>query len=50
MLAAEAYGIGSCIGWLKGQGRTDAKTLLGIPQERWYVRTISSAIPTRSLA
>src|SRR5690242_5200069 len=22
MLAAEAYGVGSCIGWLKGQGRT----------------------------
>ena len=41
MLAAEAYGVGSCIGWLKGQGRTDAKTLLGIPQER-LVRTIIS--------
>ena len=41
MLAAEAYGIGSCIGWLRGQGRVDAKTLLGIPQER-LVRTILS--------
>jgi nitroreductase len=41
MLAAEAYGIGSCIGWFKGQGRTDAKTLLGIPQER-LVRTVIS--------
>ena len=41
MLAAEAYGVGSCIGWLKGQGRTDAKALLGIPQER-LVRTIIS--------
>lgn len=41
MLAAEAYGIGSCIGWLRGQGRTEAKTLLGIPQER-LVRTIIS--------
>ncbi len=41
MLAAEAYGIGSCIGWFRGQGRTDAKTLLGIPQER-LVRTVIS--------
>jgi nitroreductase len=41
MLAAEAYGIGSCIGWFKGQGRTEAKTLLGIPQER-LVRTVIS--------
>ena len=41
MLAAEAYGVGSCIGWLRGQGYKDAKTLLGIPQER-LVRTILS--------
>lgn len=41
MLAAEAFGVGSCIGWLKGQGRTDAKALLGIPQGR-LVRTILS--------
>jgi nitroreductase len=41
MLAAEAYGVGSSIGWLKGQGRTDAKALLSIPQER-LVRTIIS--------
>jgi nitroreductase len=41
MLAAEAYGIGSCIGWLKGNGRKDAKGLLGIPQER-LVRTVIS--------
>ncbi len=41
MLAAEAYGVGSCIGWLRGQGRADAKKLLGIPQEH-LVRTIIS--------
>ncbi len=41
MLAAEAYGVGSCIGWLRGQGRTDAKNLLGIPQER-LLRTLLS--------
>ena len=41
MLAAEAYGVGSCIGWLRGQGRNDAKNLLGIPQER-LLRTLLS--------
>jgi nitroreductase len=41
MLAAQAYGIGSCIGWLRGQGYSQAKTLLGIPQER-LVRTVIS--------
>lgn len=41
MLAAEAYGVGSSIGWFRGQGRTDAKALLGIPQER-LVRTVIS--------
>ncbi|MBV9227863.1 MAG: nitroreductase family protein [Chloroflexi bacterium] len=41
MLAAEAYGVGACIGWFKGQGRIDAKALLGIPQER-LVRTVIS--------
>ncbi len=41
MLAAEAFGVGSCIGWLKGKGREDAKALLSIPQER-LVRTIIS--------
>src|SRR6266568_3016076 len=45
MLAAEAYGIGSCIGWLKGKGRTDAKALLGIPQERLVRTTISFGYP-----
>lgn len=41
MLAARAYGIGSCIGWLRGRGSRDAKNLLGIPQER-LVRTVLS--------
>jgi len=41
MLAAEAYGVGSSIGWFKGNGRKDAKALLGIPQER-LVRTVIS--------
>ena len=45
MLAAEAYGVGSSIGWLKGKGRTDAKALLGIPQERLVRTTISFGYP-----
>jgi nitroreductase len=45
MLAAEAYGVGSCIGWFRGQGRTDAKTLLGIPQERLLRTVISLGYP-----
>jgi nitroreductase len=45
MLAAEAYGVGSCIGWLRGRGRTDAKTLLGIPQNRLVRTTISLGYP-----
>jgi nitroreductase len=41
MLAALAYGVGSCIGWLKGQGSDDAKALLGIPAQQ-RVRTVIS--------
>jgi nitroreductase len=41
MLAASAFGVGSCIGWLRGQGPQDLKALLGIPQER-LVRTVLS--------
>ena len=41
MLAAAAHGVGSCIGWLVGQGREEAKRLLGIPAER-LVRTVIS--------
>ena len=41
MLAAWAYGVGSSIGWFRENGRTEAKALLGIPQER-LVRTVIS--------
>lgn len=41
MLAASAFGVGSCIGWLRGQGPDEVKRLLGIPQSR-RVRTILS--------
>ncbi len=41
MLAAAAYGVGSSIGWFRRSGMTDAKAILGIPQER-LVRTAIS--------
>lgn len=41
MLAAEAFGVGSSIGWLVGRGQADAKSLLGIPPGR-LVRTVIS--------
>jgi nitroreductase len=41
MLAASAFGVGSCIGWMRGRGSQELKTLLGIPQER-LVRTVLS--------
>ena len=41
MLAASAFGVGSCIGWLRDQGPAQAKTLLGIPQEK-LIRTLLS--------
>ena len=45
MLAAEAYGLGSCIGWFRGQGYTEVKKLLGIPQERLVRTAISLGYP-----
>jgi nitroreductase len=41
MLAADAHGVGSCIGWLIGDGREQARELLGVPTGR-KVRTILS--------
>ena len=42
MLAAEAHGLGSCIGTLKGDGPEVMKRVLGVPPERriWSVVTI----------
>ncbi len=45
MLAAAAHGVGSCIGWFKGDGMTEAKTLLGIPQERLVRTALSLGYP-----
>ncbi len=44
-LAAWAYGIGSSIGWLVGDGQTEAKRLLGIPPERLVRTTLSLGYP-----
>lgn len=41
MLAADAHGIGSCIGWVINDGVAVAKDLLGIPAER-RLRTLLS--------
>lgn len=41
MLAADAHGIGSCIGWLINEGRERARQLLGVAEGR-KVRTILS--------
>jgi nitroreductase len=41
MLAAEAHGVGSCIGWFVGNGVAAAKSLLQIPEQR-LVRTVIS--------
>ncbi len=41
MLTAAAYGLGSCIGWFEGSGRTDAHALLNAPANS-IVRTIIS--------
>ena len=45
MLAAAAYGLGSSIGWFRRSGMTDAKAILGIPQERLVRTAISMGFP-----
>jgi nitroreductase len=45
MLAAAVYGVGSSIGWFRRSGMTDAKAILGIPQERLVRTAISLGYP-----
>lgn len=45
MLAAAAYGVGSSIGWFRRSGMTDAKAMLGIPQERLVRTALSLGYP-----
>jgi nitroreductase len=41
MLAADAHGLGSAIGWFRGAAADQAKRILGVPSER-LLRTIMS--------
>ncbi len=45
MLAAEAHGLGSCIGWLNAETAPPAKQLLGIPENRLVRTEISIGYP-----
>jgi len=45
MLAAHAYGVGSSIGWIVGQGRDAARELLGVPQHKVVRTAISLGYP-----
>jgi nitroreductase len=50
MLAASAHGLGSSIGWLRGDGSEQAKRLLGIPPDRVVRTAISIGYPTEEAA
>jgi nitroreductase len=41
MLTAAAHGLGSAIGWFNGPSRSEAKRLLGVPEERLLRSVIS---------
>lgn len=41
MLAASAYGLGSCIGWFINDGPAEVKKILGIPAEKGIRTAIS---------
>jgi nitroreductase len=45
MLAAHAYGIGSCIGILRDEGRAEAAKILGVPHGRTVRTTVSLGYP-----
>lgn len=47
MLAAKTHGLGSCIGWVRGEG---AKELLGVPAERTVRTILSIGYPDPALA
>ena len=45
MLAAAAHGVGSCIGWFRGEGRDAAREILGVPEGRTVRTEISLGYP-----
>ena len=50
MLAAHAHGLGSSIGWLVGNGREEAKRLLGVSSERTVRTAVSVGHPAPGAA
>jgi nitroreductase len=47
-LAAASYGLGAAVGWFAGDGRTAAKRILGIPDERLVRTALSLGHPARN--
>jgi nitroreductase len=47
MLAAATFGVGSSVGWFKGKGVTEAKRILGIPEQRLVRTAISLGYPDK---
>ena len=45
LIAAEAFGLGSAIATLKGDGPTNVKQLLGIPAERRAITVVTVGVP-----
>jgi nitroreductase len=48
LLAASAHGVGAGLGWLRGEGREEAKRLLGVPQSRNLRATVSFGYPDKA--
>ena len=48
LLAASAHGVGAGLGWLRGEGREEAKRLLGVPESRSLRATISFGYPDKA--
>ena len=50
MLAADAHGLGSSIGWFRAGGVEAARRILGVPDERIVRTAISVGFPTEAAA
>jgi nitroreductase len=50
MLAAAAHGLGSSIGWFRGDGPDQVRRLLGVPADRQVRTAISIGRPTEEAA
>ena len=48
LLAASAHGVGAGLGWLRGEGREEAKRLLGVPESRNLRATVSFGYPDKA--